>query len=202
MINHKNFPLLILLCVTFLILQGLYLINTDYFKEDHLVENAQAIILLVTSLSALRRSRQPGWNHYRFFFIVAGIGFLFVFLEEINYGQRIFHIQNPAFFLKLNDSQEMNFHNIKPDGLVEGIGGMMFLLYALSGVFHRPPFGIKWIPGPTRENAWILIGILCLSAIASLLYWLKIVGDFYFELVEILYYLYFLVLLNIHPQYW
>ncbi|MCE1247284.1 MAG: hypothetical protein LWY06_11625 [Firmicutes bacterium] len=83
--------------------------------EDALFEWSQAIFLFMASVMFmilfLSRSKEK-----KDIFIYMGLFFavicIFGFLEEISYGQRIFHIKSPYFFDRFNSHKEINIHNL------------------------------------------------------------------------------------------
>ena len=105
------FNITVLYIITVFLLFFLYLYYPDFFMEDHLIENIQVFLLLSTSVVAFINPHRFQWHRYRVFCYFSGIGFLFVLMEEISFGQRIFGFKSPDLFLKLNQQQEINFHN-------------------------------------------------------------------------------------------
>jgi len=86
----------------------------ELFKEDRLLEWLTFWFLLLTGLlsAALAwRARQAELNTY-WFFVLLGIFFILFAMEEISWGQRIFQIESPDFFLVNSDQQEINAHNV------------------------------------------------------------------------------------------
>jgi len=83
-------------------------------REDGWFEWIQALAYLSASLVAL-------WNWVLFFQqsrmihgalqILFALVFLFIFCEEISWGQRIIHYQTPERMVQNNDQQEMTLHN-------------------------------------------------------------------------------------------
>lgn len=82
--------------------------------EDGPVETVQALVMFIAfgvGLSVLRLSRgvYPRWA--QIFLAIGVFGSLYVALEEISYGQRIFGWSTPETWLAVNDQQETNLHN-------------------------------------------------------------------------------------------
>ena len=82
-------------------------------SELGLVESLQAIFLLaafvVSTSLLLRRPATPRWIRT---WIAAGvIGSLYVFFEEISYGQHYLNWNTPEYWQAINDQKETNFHN-------------------------------------------------------------------------------------------
>ncbi len=96
-----------------------YFIDEDFFSrfadEDHFSESLTALFLLCTGVILIVNSFYKIKKGRRFrqevLFILFGLMFLFAFGEEISWGQRIFNIATPEFFLKYNAQQELSLHN-------------------------------------------------------------------------------------------
>jgi hypothetical protein len=86
-----------------------------WLREDGFVENMTVVFLLISSGIAIYRSigyykgKQP-----MAVFMWALLAFLFFFAagEEISWGQRIFNIETPEFFMEHNLQNETNLHNL------------------------------------------------------------------------------------------
>lgn len=78
-------------------------------REDGLVETLGAISLLLASFFFFLNFKRKKNIFYLFF----GMLFLFGFLEEISWGQRILGYETPKFFHKYNLQNEVNIHNLK-----------------------------------------------------------------------------------------
>jgi hypothetical protein len=91
------------------------------FPEDHYFENVGAISLFVASgLSFyifLRawKNRRAAHIHWIKLLVYLGLALLYFFGggEEISWGQRIFHIKEPAVMAADNSQGELNIHNLK-----------------------------------------------------------------------------------------
>ncbi len=91
-----------------------------YVKEDGLVEWLTFLALVFGAFLSfyriyfLRKSRDMF-----FLFCTFCLGALFVFGagEEISWGQRIFEIKSPQFFIENNTQKETNFHNLIISGV-------------------------------------------------------------------------------------
>ncbi len=86
--------------------------------EDGFFETAGAIWFLLSAIVFFTIFVKNRKNTDRFviryiFFFLLGVTFLFVFLEEISWGQRIFNIDTPQLFQELNIQKELNLHNLK-----------------------------------------------------------------------------------------
>jgi hypothetical protein len=105
-----------------LIFPSLYIVFTslheDYYRiitrEDYLVEWLTVIFLILTAVLAIlhvvmarRRASSYSW-----FFGLLTIACILFALEEISWGQRIFGMESPDFFLAHSDQPEINIHNV------------------------------------------------------------------------------------------
>lgn len=113
-------------CVFSLIIAGTIIarVNHDFFQGTYVVEDGVIEWLTVVALIsgsilcfkraiALRKER-------KFLFLAAtvclGLIFLFGAGEEISWGQRIFDVKSPDFFVANNSQQETNLHNLVVSG--------------------------------------------------------------------------------------
>ena len=81
--------------------------------EDELVEWLTFVFLTLAGILSLFiavRIRKTN-KYYFWFFIVFCIFCIFAGLEEISWGQRVFDVDSPKFFMKYSDQQEINAHN-------------------------------------------------------------------------------------------
>lgn len=108
----------------------------DLVTEDRFVEWATffglalaGIIALAITALTIRDRKQP-----RLFFLVFGVLCIFIALEEISYGQRVFNITSPELFEEINNQREFNLHNI-PSALagihMKYVSGVVFTLYGI-----------------------------------------------------------------------
>jgi hypothetical protein len=90
------------------------------FPEDHYFENVGAISLFVASGISFYiffrawRNRKSAGIHWIKLAVYLGLALLYFFGagEEISWGQRIFHIAEPAALAQANDQGELNLHNL------------------------------------------------------------------------------------------
>ena len=114
------------------------LFRSHYVVEDGLIEWLTVLALVATMVVCFRRF----WLLHRQakplllgMTLLFGLAFLFGAGEEISWGQRLFNIESPEFFLEHNAQEEINLHNTviygtKINKLVFGKGiGIMMLLY-------------------------------------------------------------------------
>jgi len=65
-------------------------------------------------------------------YMLLSIGFFFIAMEEISWGQRIFNEHTSAFFIKYNYQKEMNIHNLKWFPL-----HLLYMIVGFYGAFSR-----------------------------------------------------------------
>lgn len=84
-------------------------------EEDTLLEYCQPVLYAIAAMLALTVSyrfwRRSLPVHGVLFGLFAS-GLLFVALEEISWGQRIFHVETPDYFDRHNYQQEISVHNL------------------------------------------------------------------------------------------
>tara|TARA_B110000208_G_C11617045_1_gene375775 strand:+ start:66 stop:788 length:723 start_codon:yes stop_codon:yes gene_type:complete len=89
-----------------------------FSREDNLAEYLSALFLLLSSflfLKSLISLILQKKNSNKWIMILLSFTAIILFLaagEEISWGQRIFDIPTPEYLLKINDQNELNFHNI------------------------------------------------------------------------------------------
>lgn len=83
----------------------IYLLAEDWWGEyATFVSYLVAFGLVLAIMKANQRLRKPGY-------ILMALGFLFIALEEISWGQRLLNIQAPYLIEQLNYQSELNLHN-------------------------------------------------------------------------------------------
>ena len=84
-------------------------------QEDALLESLQAAFYVIAAALALstglthtaqKRRRLGAW------YALLALAFFFVALEEISWGQRLFQVTSPAYFVGNNFHHEINLHNL------------------------------------------------------------------------------------------
>ena len=123
----------IVLCLVFL---GVKILSPYTYalviQEDSAIEYAQAafyfLASIVSFLTFVVFLRGRLWLHSVLFGVLA-FGLLFIFLEEVSWGQRIFNLELPSFFAQYNVQQEISIHNL------ELIQSKLHNIYILTGAF-------------------------------------------------------------------
>ena len=138
-----------------LVVTGVFLSHMDrhlfeswYVREDGLIEWPTMVALVASSVVCFYRVYllYP-FRSKKFIFSLTVMGFIFLFGagEEISWGQRIFQIKSPSFFLHNNSQGEINLHNLyfnnlKVNKIVFGtfLGVIMvFYLLVIPWLYHR-----------------------------------------------------------------
>jgi len=87
-----------------------------WIREDGLVEWFTVGVLLISSLFSFFMAgtfkRIDPESAAKGVWLFLGLLFLFGAMEEISWGQRVFGIESPAWFLEHNRQQETNIHNL------------------------------------------------------------------------------------------
>ena len=136
----------------------------EAMQEDRLVEWASVFVFAaagVTQLIHAVRRRRP-------FDLLVALFLLFVAGEEMSWGQRLFGLTPPSYFLEHNTQQEMNLHNF---GTVFGgpkgpftlvlIGYAVLLpLVALVDVGRKLLNRIGATPPPLASIPWFIAAIV------------------------------------------
>jgi hypothetical protein len=111
--------------------------RNDFYRaiihEDAIIENLTSIAYFAAFIFALTVS--VGFLRRKYLFrslayLILSLGFFFVSMEEISWGQRIFHIGTPKFVEKYNVQKENNIHNLS---LIKPFLGEMYILTGLIG---------------------------------------------------------------------
>lgn len=89
--------------------------HSIYTVEDGIIEWLQFVAVATTCLVLFARLMRSGKNKRWKLLpvgLLAALAFFFVAGEEISWGQRIFQIETPEYFLEKNAQQETNLHNL------------------------------------------------------------------------------------------
>lgn len=104
-------------------------------KEDGLLENMQvifyftaAVVSLICSLKFFKIFKRPE----AIFFLLLSISLFFIAGEEISWGQRIFGIETPENFARMNLQEETTIHNL---GFFQSKIDYIYMLLGLWGAF-------------------------------------------------------------------
>ena len=129
---------------------GLVLLHQDeeafllWIREDGLVEWLTFVVLIATSafsfIMFLAFSHSGAGGRAKKVWLFLGFLFLFGAMEEISWGQRVFGIESPEWFLKHNRQFETNVHNLVIYGvnLNKAIFGTFLGIVGFIYVFAMP----------------------------------------------------------------
>jgi hypothetical protein len=114
-------------------------------REDSAIEYAQALFYALASVLSFIVSSTFLRNKMVLHGVLFGaltVGLLFIALEEISWGQRIFNIENPEYFEKHNVQKEISFHNL------EAVVPILKYIYILTGAYGAFAwlFVMKYVP--------------------------------------------------------
>jgi len=118
-------------------------------REDQFVEYVGAALFLMASVAFFllyKRSRQISmFTKISFrgniFYLLLGLAFLFVCLEEISWGQRLIGFQTPEGIRDINAQSEFNLHNLNifhgatESGERKGFWGLLLNMDRLFAIF-------------------------------------------------------------------
>ena len=102
--------------------------------EDGIVEYAQALLFLCASIVgflSIWRIRKSQYKQIFWILLIFAVGCLFIFLEEISWGQRLLNIKTPFFFLLHNTQYEINVHNMD---VFKGKTGWPYIIIGICGI--------------------------------------------------------------------
>ena len=125
-------------------------------REDALVENLTCVASLLASVFALSvagrffrgNRRVHGW-----LYVLAFLFFFFVGMEEISWGQRIFHTKTPEYMVEHNSQSEINIHNIRSIHFL--ISGSYYLV-GLAGTFSWILLRLPWLKSLKRQARYFI----------------------------------------------
>ena len=144
------FPMVLLLFFIFLKITSPK-IYWGIIQEDSFIENVQCIVYFASFIVAILISHKflKGKRRlYALLYLVLSFGFLFISIEEISWGQRIFGISTPQYFQHHNWQREISLHNldaVKPHFLHNA--------YILVGFYGSFAWLILWLILPNRIRA-------------------------------------------------
>lgn len=111
-------------------------------REDSLLEYSQTIFYLLASIISLIMVFQFHYSQnyiHAFLYVILTIGLLFIAIEEISWGQRIFDFDNPDYFTHNNVQNEVSLHNLS------AIQPYLKIIYILIGLYGTLAWLIKLV---------------------------------------------------------
>ena len=126
---------ILIICYAFLDLDSL----KQLLREDGIIENLQAILFLLGAILwmyafVIFKPDTKIEKRRRLFYLLFTAFFLFLFLEEISYGQRLFGITTPEALKDINMQDETNIHNIGTQSTYKIIHILHAFLLATLGI--------------------------------------------------------------------
>jgi len=126
---------------------------TVFLIEDGPVENVTSFFYLLSSIFSIlisiffiKKEKQL----FGFFYLFFAIGFIFIFFEEINWGERIFDVQHPDFFTS-RGGEQLSLHNL-PSVLHAKLEPIFFLVVSSFGSFA---WALFYRLGKTKHNFFV-----------------------------------------------
>ncbi len=115
---HLYLTFIVIACT---VLSLYYFIDAEFLNwfadEDHFSETLSALFLLLAGsiliINSFYRIKKGSRFRQESLFILFGLMLIVAFGEEISWGQRMFDIATPEFFMKYNVQQELDIHNLK-----------------------------------------------------------------------------------------
>ena len=135
---------------------SMYFINPSIYneivKEDGVIEYISAIALLISSaiiFKSIFNNKKHLKLSQKIGLIIMSVVLFFGFGEEISWGQRIFNINSPDFFLENNLQSETNIHNLNIYGIKLNKWIFTYLLVGLFSIYFL------FIPIISRRYKWM-----------------------------------------------
>jgi len=129
-------PLLFLCFIVLMKLSVPYKYFKWFIREDGPLEWVQFLAYLSTSLIAFAASLKlygKKQKFHAFLYLVFAVGTFLISMEEISWGQRIFHIPTPEKVGRVNLQHEFNLHNMLPGKKLH----LFFIVTGFYGAFLR-----------------------------------------------------------------
>jgi len=120
-INRGFYLYLTFIIIACTVLSLYYFIDAEFLNwfadEDHFSETLSALFLFLAGaifiINSFYRIKKGSRFRHESLFMLFGLMLFVAFWEEIEWGQRIFHVATPEFFMKYNVKQELSIHNLK-----------------------------------------------------------------------------------------
>ena len=128
-------PIVFVICIVFLKINSPYWYKVLAWKEDSAVEWFTFIfyfIAFIVSCSISITFYRSNFALFCFMYTLLSIGLFFIAMEEISWGQGIFNVPTPKFFLNYNYQKEMNIHNFNLFPL-----HTLYIIVGFYGAFTR-----------------------------------------------------------------
>jgi hypothetical protein len=125
-------------------------------REDALVENLTCVASLLASVFALSVAGRFLKDHHRIYgwlYVLVFIFFFFVGMEEISWGQRIFHTKTPEYMVEHNSQSETNIHNIRS---IHYLMTASYYLVGLAGTLSWILLRLPWLKSLKHQARYFL----------------------------------------------
>jgi hypothetical protein len=129
------FPIVFVVCVVLVKSFAPWWYQELMVNEDSIVEWLTFIcyfLAFMISFSISITYYKSNHTLYCLMYVFLTLGLFFIAMEEISWGQRIFHEHASAFFMKYNLKKEINIHNLKGFPL-----SLSFVIVGFYGAFSR-----------------------------------------------------------------
>jgi hypothetical protein len=113
---------------------GIY--QSFFAFEDGPIEWGTTVVYLLAALVALSIGidfYKEKSTTYGVLYLIFALGFFFIGMEEISWGQRLFQVESPEFFQKYNAQQEITLHNLGSSHVLHAA----YILVGFYGAFAR-----------------------------------------------------------------
>ena len=129
-------------------------------REDKLAEYLSSFFLLLSSFLFLKSLfflifKKRDYN--KWLILLLSFSSIILFLaagEEISWGQRIFNIPTPEYLLKINDQNELNFHNINKKFFDRILDRLTIIFVIIGTIFYLMKRNKIW--GVKTPNLYII----------------------------------------------
>jgi len=167
-------PILIIIVIIFMkVIYGpTYLPYVFFISEDGPVEYSTFFVYLATFIISILSAKiffKSNQKRFGILYLGMALVFIFITLEEISWGQRIFGLELPEIFLQ-STQDEINIHDLPPFSYVEDssfiiagfIGGFLWLIFpkSKSSVFYS--YRRFFVPGWYLTSYFLPISIFYL----------------------------------------
>lgn len=101
-------------------------------QEDSFIEYSQSIAFMLSSIlgfSIMVRFFRSGLTFHGILYLAFSLAMIFVSLEEVSWGQRLFYLPLPDYFKEHNVQGELTLHNL------DMVQPRLLKLYILTGAF-------------------------------------------------------------------
>lgn len=121
------------------VMLGIKTVSRDSYRwlirEDGVLEWATALAFIAAVLFSIRLARRLAQDREVWLAVLYGLlalALLFATLEEISWGQRVFGLETPEYFVERSTKPEINVHNLRSFPL-----GLAFIAVGCYGAFSR-----------------------------------------------------------------